>query len=246
MTIQTFETSQGTSVSFVGPSLEEGPMPTLFYFALSAEDSLQKEPFNQPVQFLKGSSFRIFSMTLPGHENHQTPENAMTVWAEKMAKGKTVIPTFIEEVKEAIDHLTPYFQDGKLAIAGLSRGAFIACHVAAVCPQITHILGFAPLTKLSSAKAFRDNRDESLNLEHLIPKLLSRSIRFYIGNADTQVETKHAFSFIHKLAKAAQESNIRSPPIELIIGPSIGRHGHGTSPDVFQSGIDYLKERLLK
>lgn len=245
MTMQTLETPVGNRVYYVGPSLDAGPKPTLFYFALSGEDSLQRDPFNQPVQFLKESPIRIFSMTIPGHEDNLPPENAIRVWAEKMAKGEAVIPHFVGCVKEAITFLTPYFIPGKLAIAGLSRGAFIACHVAAICPEISYILGFAPLTKLSYAKEFQGTCEESLNLEHLSAKLCDRTLRFYIGNLDTRVGTEHTFSLIQKLAKAAQEAKIRSPPIELIISPSIGFQGHGTGPDTFQNGVDYLKARLL-
>ena len=246
MNRHTLETPGGSSLLFVGPPLKEGPKPALFYFALSSKDSLEKDPFNQPVQYLQGSAFRIFSMTLPGHENNLPPENALTLWAEKMKKGEAVLAPFIKQLKEAIDHLTPYFLEGQLSVAGLSRGAFIACHIAALCPQITHILGFAPLTKLEQTKEFRDSQIETWDLEHLTSVLCNRTVRFYIGNQDTRVGTQHAFDFIHKLATAAQQRRIRSSPIELIIGPSIGYQGHGTSPSVFQSGVDWLKEEVLK
>ena len=69
MMIRPFEILGKTKAFFVGPPLEEGPFPTLIYFALSAEDSLQCDPFNQPVQFLEGLPLRIFSITLPGAEH---------------------------------------------------------------------------------------------------------------------------------------------------------------------------------
>ena len=220
---------------FIGPPLEEGPLPALFYFALSAEDSLQQDPFNQPVQFLNGMPLRIFSLTLPAHENKFPPEKAMDVWAKRMKGGESVLPPFIEEVKKSVDGLKPYIS--KWAVAGLSRGAFVACHVAACCPEFTHILGYAPLTRLDYAP--------ELNLEILVPKIYNRNIRFYIGNHDIRVGTDHAFSLINALATEANSHRVRSAPIEMIIGPSIGRHGHGTPPEVFQSGVDWLKKEFL-
>lgn len=237
MTVHTYEVSSKTHVSYVGPLLKEGPLPTLFYFALSAEDSLKRDPFNQPVQFLEGLPIRIFSITLPAHENSLPPENALNVWEERINKGDPVIPPFIEIVRETIDHLKPYIKDGKLAVAGLSRGAYIACHVAAVCPEISHILGFAPLTRFRAAK--------NLDLETLIPTLYNRSIRFYIGNQDSRVGTEQTFSFIYKLAAEAHKKRIRSSPIELFIGPSIGYQGHGTSPETFKTGAEWIKGALL-
>ncbi|MCB1084213.1 MAG: hypothetical protein KDK61_07865, partial [Simkania sp.] len=90
MMIRPFEILGKTRAFFVGPRLEEGPLPTLIYFALSAEDSLERDPFNQPVQFLEGLPLRIFSITLPGHENNLPPEDALNVWEERMKKGDPV------------------------------------------------------------------------------------------------------------------------------------------------------------
>ena len=219
---------------FIGPPFDKGPLPALFYFALSAEDSLGKDPYNQPVQFLQGLPLRIFSITLPAHENNFPPEKAMNVWAERIKGGDPLISSFIKEVKETVAKLKPHFTS--CAVAGLSRGAFIACHVAALCPEFTHILGYAPLTQLGYAP--------DLNLETLSSKLFNRKVRFYIGNHDSRVGTEHAFSFIHPLAKEANSSRIRNAPIEMIIGPSIGKQGHGTSPAVFQAGVDWLKKEL--
>ncbi len=233
MNIKSHQISEKTKGLFVGPPLEERPLPTLFYFILSAEDSLQKEFFCQPVKFLERLPIRIFSMRSPAHENGLSPENAMNVWEERMNNGDPVIPPFIEEVKEAVTHLKPFIKEGKFAVAGLSRGAYISCHVAAVYPEISHILGFAPLTRFRAAKNF--------DLETLIPSLYNRSVRFYIGNHDSRVGTEHAFSFIYKLAEEAHKKGVRSPPIEMIIGPSIERHGHRTSPEVFQARADWLK-----
>ena len=43
------------SIYHVGPPLELGPLPTFFYFALSGEESLTLNPYNQPVSFLRNS-----------------------------------------------------------------------------------------------------------------------------------------------------------------------------------------------
>ncbi|MCB1107412.1 MAG: hypothetical protein KDK76_04875 [Chlamydiia bacterium] len=218
--------------AFVGPPLDEGPLPALFYFALSAEDSLKKKPFNQPVKYLEHSStIRIFSVTLPAHENHFPPEKAMEVWKERMTQGEEIIPPFIEHVKGLISEYTPYITT--CGVAGLSRGAFIACHVAAVCPEITHILGYAPLTRLDYAP--------HLNLETLTNKLSEKKLRFYMGNNDTRTGTENAFAFIHKLAKEKRHS----APVEFILGPSIGYQGHGTSTEVFHEGARWIQKELI-
>ena len=238
------ESPNNLNIFFKGPPLEEGPLPAFFYFALSAGDSLETDPYNQPVKLLQKNLCRIFSVTLPGHENNHSPQKAINIWVEKMSKGEEVIPNFIQKLKEAIDYLSPNFRNGKLAVIGLSRGAFIACHIAAVCPQISHILGYAPLTKLSILKEYKFSNNSFLDLENLASKIYNRKLRFYIGNCDTRVGVEHAFSMIHKLSKAANERKISSPSIELIISPSIGYKGHGTSPETFKNGIEFLKKEV--
>jgi hypothetical protein len=240
----------GAKLAYIGPPLSEGPLPALFYFSLSDQDSLCLDPFNQPAAYLSSLPMRIFSMTLPGHEDSLSPTNALNVWANEIAAGHNVVAAFVEKVKTAVDELLLQgaLLSSRTAVAGLSRGAFLAAHAAAAVPQFQWILGFAPLTKLSFAKEFQDLSAHpivaSVALEHLVDKLSDRHLRFYIGNLDTRVGTRHCFDFIEKLSQAAFKNNVRSPPVELIIGPSIGRDGHGTSKEVFHHGAQWVAEKL--
>ncbi len=236
--------------AYLGPPLAEGPLPALFYFSLSAEDSLCLDPVNQPVAYLSGIPLRIFSISLPGHEDRLPPTDALNVWAEAFARGHNLVASFVDRVKDLVDALAKRgaFIEDKVAVAGLSRGAFIAAHAAARIPEFQTLLGFAPLTRLSSVKEFHQLLDHpliaSLSLENLTDKLVGRPLRFYIGNLDTRVGTRHCFDFIQKLSQESFAAGIRSPQVELIIGPSIGKDGHGTSKDVFQSGAQWAAEQL--
>lgn len=243
-----WSSKKGLKLTFTGPPLSEGPRPALFYFALSAEESLKKDPFNQIVAALQGKEIRIFSATLPAHENNLPPENALNVWASKMAEGIPILPNFLNILKEGLSSLFDegVIQLGKCAVCGLSRGAFIAFHLAASTLEIDTVLAFAPLTRLSDAKEFKDSLDlpevHALDLEHEVKNLFNRRVRIYIGNDDRRVSTSHSFSFAHLLAKAAREHHIYSSPIEIIIGPSIGHLGHGTSKKTFEKGANWIKK----
>jgi len=248
--IHTFHLQPSVEVAHVGPDFSSGPLPALFYFALSAQDSLGLDPFNQPVAYLSSLPMRIFSMTLPGHENHLPPTQALNLWAGEIAQGRNLIAEFIEKIKLAVEmllHQNILIPD-RIAIAGLSRGAFIATHAAASIDQFRWILGFAPLTDLAYAKEFQDlNHDplvESLKLQHCTPSLIDRALRYYIGNCDTRVSTRRCFDFVEKLAQTAFDSMIRSPQVELIIGASIGRDGHGTAKEVFHDGAQWIAKKL--
>jgi predicted esterase len=250
MTFHSLEVRSDIDAAYVGPPLSAGPLPALFYFSLNAKESLCLDPFNQPVAYLSALPMRIFSLTLPGHENGLPPTEALNLWYSEIAAGKNPIAEFIEKIQFTVKHLENQgaLLEGRTAVAGLSRGAFIATHAAAVIPQFQWVLGFAPLTKLSFAKEFASIAHEpklkAFDLTELVGKLKSRKLRFYIGNLDARVSTRLCFDFIEKLSQAAFEQGIRSPSVQLIINPSIGKDGHGTSKEVFHEGAQWLAEEL--
>lgn len=215
-----------------GPALDHGPLPSLFYFALSGPDSLTLDPYNQPVQFLHGQMIRIFSMTLPAHENNLPPADAVKIWNEEMAKGLDPISPFLDSVQLAIDFAIreKFVDPHKMATAGLSRGAFIAAHIAARENRFRFLLGFSPLTRVGK-----------LDLNHLAEKLSDRHVRLYIGNCDTRVGTRNCFDFAMALVEHKKQ---RTAQVELFISPSIGKEGHGTSPEIFQEGAKWITQLI--
>lgn len=230
-----------------GPALDHGPLPSFFYFALSGPDSLTLDPFNQPIQFLHGQMIRIFSMTLPGHENNLPATGAMQLWAEDISKGLNPIDNFLESAQLAVDFAIreQFVNPHKMATGGLSRGAFIAAHLAARDERFRFLLGFAPLTRLGKIKEFSHMKDhahvQNLDLTHLATSLSDRHVRLYIGNHDTQVGTRDCFDFAMALV---DHKKTRTAQVELLIGPSIGRSGHGTSPEIFQQGAQWIAKSI--
>ncbi len=242
--------SSNLQLAYIGPSLDQGPLPALFYFALSAQDSLSLDPFNQPALFMHEQfpSIRIFSMTIPGHEKPLLKENAINYWADNLRQNIDLISPFITQVCETIDYLLEknVIIQNKIALAGLSRGAYIATLVGAKHPLCRYILGFAPLTELNHLKEFHSLKDNSLlNLMYYLDPLSSKTLRYYIGTRDTRVGTHHAFHLITSLANYAYDHRHREGSFELILGNSIGLMGHGTSSDVFKNGIDWIAKCLL-
>ena len=244
---QVIDTPSGLAIYHQGPALEAGPLPTFIYFALSGSDSLILDPFNQPVQLLADSNFRVFSFTIPGHGDGLENTKAMQFWANALEQNHDVISKFIDQCDQNITFLIEQglIDTKNITVGGLSRGGFIAAHLAAVNSHIKAILGFAPLTRLSDLEAFHKIANlpkvAELNIENLIPKLIHKQVRFYIGNRDTLVNTDSSYHFIRSLTEAAYQEKIRSPQAELIISPSIGHRGHGTSPHIFKAGVEWLK-----
>lgn len=241
--------SDGFCAYHLGAPLEMGPLPAFFYFSLSGPDSLAMDPYNQPAAFLEGEGVRIFSLSLPFHDDIDK-RRVMTHWADEIAANHDFITPFIDRCVKAVDELIDMeaIDPGRLALGGLSRGSFIAAHLAARDPRFGALVGFAPLTKLSVSTSFHDRQGSSLlsslSLDRVKEELVKRPIRFYIGNRDTMVQTSACFEFVVELTELAFSQGTRSPEIELIISPSIGYKGHGTAPETFLSGANWIKLKL--
>lgn len=235
--------------SYLGPLLHLGAMPAIVYFALTDEASLTQDPFNQPVIHLSKFPIRVFSFTLPHHGSQLDPKKAMRYWANDFIQEIDPLNPFLDNVTSTLKNLIEQKVITKIGLMGLSRGAFIAMHVAARLKSISHILGFAPLINFKSLHEFDALSSLVLVQKYdsydLIPLLYDRSIRFYISNYDQRVGTKNAFSWVNHVSHYAHEKGIRSPPIELYIRPPIGYLGHGTTPETFTQGADWLAKELL-
>jgi hypothetical protein len=235
--------------SFVGEEISHGPLPAFFYFSLSAEESLGLHPYNTPVQILKSLPLRIFSFTLPGHEEGRDKFAAMKYWAEELSRGHDILEEFFEKLESDIETLIAQniIDASKMVCGGLSRGAFIATHLAAREQRISHVLGFAPLTRLNEVDDFAEapSSISEKNLDHLTSKLLHlKALRFYIGNRDLKVSTDACYDFIKKFAEEAHEKRARECQVELVVTNSIGYKGHGTAPHIFEEGSRWLASQL--
>lgn len=242
--------STDVPIFHVGPHLSLKPLPAFIYFALSGEESLGTPPYNEPITLLQREAIHCFSFTLPAHGHGFENKSAISQWAKDLEKKPSLLNSFIESCKINIQNLIDqgYIDPKHIAVGGLSRGGFIATHLAAKDNRIKTILGYAPLTDLAYLDEFKALPDQSLvhslSLEAITGYLTKKKLRFYIGNRDTRVGTVPCFNFINKLVEEAHIQGLRSADVELIISPSVGHKGHGTLPPVFASGVEWLKKEL--
>ena len=243
-----FEAKTPLPLFYVGPDITQGPLPAIFYFALSAEESLLTDPFNQPLSFWASLPVRIFSVDLPYHGKGFSSTEAMHAWSKAMEQEDLFLERFIADLIQTASHLfsTPAVDKERIATAGLSRGGFIASHLATGFPEIATLLAFAPMTLLESIKEFPSSSPfiERTALSHLQDRLAHKKIKIYMGNRDTRVGTDPCYHWFRSLVESAYAQKIRSPLIELVIKPSIGYLGHGTAKETFQEGANWLIEQL--
>lgn len=234
-------------VAYSGPDLSEGPLPALIYFSLSAKESLELNPYNQIVSALVDKPIRLFSFTLPAHGHGQINEEAMEHWAEGLKNSPNYFEDYFSQVSHAIYDLIEkeIIQSDAIATGGLSRGAFVALHLAARLNEISTVLGLAPLVDLSYLPEFKEiDIPSELNISNQVESLAKKAIRFYIGNRDVRVGTECCFELVKEIANYAYNKGVRSPFVELVVSPSTGRNGHGTLPNVFYNGAEWISERV--
>ena len=234
--------------SYFGPDLFWGPMPTVLYFSIDAHSSLCVDPFNQAITPMMNHSMRVFSIDLPEHGDSLDPHTALSRWADHYVQNLPILEKFLEKVSNFIDHLhRENLIDHRLGVMGLSRGAFIACHLAKLNNKVEHIVGFAPLSVLKRAKEF-ENLDSNIHLPCAIKDLkhdiYNRTVKFFIGNHDTRVGSSEALHAVLEIAAYANEQGMRQAPIEAVIYPSIGHMGHGTPPQIFEEGSIHMIKKL--
>jgi predicted esterase len=247
--LKSLKINDKTTCFYIGPDISKGATPTLFYFALSAEDSLLQDPYNQLIQFLPEETLRIFSLTLPFHEPPLKPQKALSHWAESFEKGEDVLTPFIDEVENCVSYLKKnHLLTNQTAVAGLSRGALIAVLIASKMALFRHLLLFAPLTDLTYAKEFSSlSQNPSLEKYQSVnyaKDLFDRNIFATIGNHDQRVSTENCFRFISAVTDIAIKEGLRSPQVSMHIYPSIGMGGHGTPPEIFKKGALWIEQEL--
>lgn len=256
MTLQPLKTPFPITAHYLGEETVSGPLPTLFYFALSSVESLTEPPFSSPLLPLQDIGLRIISFSLPFHTTPESKFDAMKLWASEISAKSAFLDEYIDCASKAIEWLIEqqFVRPDRMALAGLSRGGFIATHLAAREKRFETLLGLAPLTTLSYLEEFKPLLEdqalkrivEQLDCLSLTEKLLHlRSLRFYIGNRDERVSTDCCYQFIRALANTAFEKHQRHANIELQLTQSIGHKGHGTSQATFHEAGLWLKSKLL-
>jgi hypothetical protein len=196
----------------------------VFFFSLSAENSLTLPPFCHPVDTLLDQGVRVVSITLPSHENNKRPLHIQQLWLEQIDQ----IETFIENLSSGVKELTKIFPPPYGAM-GISRGAFIALHLCAMLEDITSLVAFAPMLNLGEEK--------KLSVFSLIPKLANKKIHFFVGHKDTTIITEQVILLTNNII---EESKWLNPNLLLKIYPSIGRNGHGTPDSIFTQGAQWM------
>lgn len=215
------------------------PAPTLFVFAVDIQTALESKDFNKVGDLLGKHGFLAVALDVPGHGKDVRPGepgNALSAWRVRTEKDENWLAAFTSKVRDVLGYLIleGYTDPNRVAVAGTSRGGFIATHVAAADPRFRAVVAFAPVTEPMVLTEFhgtaRAGAVKALNLVHLADKLAGRSLWLCIGNNDARVGTDKAIAFTRKVVAASLAAK-KPLDVFLVVTPTPGHSIHKTAHD---------------
>jgi len=227
------------------------PAATLFLFATDCVAALQDPSFNLVAKLVQEEGgFVCVSLDLPAHGEDARPGQpyALKGWHARAVQGEDFVSPFAARATALLDHLIKegYTDPHRVAVAGISRGGFLAFQVAARDPRFGAIVGFSPVTDLLALTEFTGAEHypvvAALAGLQIVDRLAGRPIWIMIGSNDSRVGTSQCIAFARVLTAAGQTPD-RVAPVELHVMPS---PGHRTPTNAPKLAAAWLREQMAR
>ncbi|MBM3290766.1 MAG: alpha/beta fold hydrolase, partial [Candidatus Hydrogenedentes bacterium] len=221
----------------------------LLTFAMDRATSLTKHPYCFAAEYFLAQGHRAASFDLP---NHGDRVNAHGQQIEGMrnafAAGDDPFAAFVADGRAVIDACIArgIAKPGRIAVAGTSRGGYMALRLLSGDERIAAAAAFAPVTDWRELREFaadRENADvANLQLVHFVPGMIGKQVFIAIGKTDTRVSTQHCQEFADALI-AANAKAARAPALvefHLTDDP-----GHSCADEWYERGRAALLQATL-
>lgn len=233
----------------IWPEKPAQPAPTLFIFAGSIDDSLNKDYLRQSGNQLAKEGYLCVTVELPchGQEVRTGEPPGIEGWRFRIEKGEDPIAEMTGRFTKVLDELieSKLTDPEKIAACGTSRGAFAAAHFAAVDPRIKAIAAFAPLSDLMLIREFQSlqKRDlaDQLSLRRQADKLAGRAIWLIIGDRDDRVSTDESIAFCRAVTAASLKQN---KPALVDLHVVSEPQGHTTPKGAAEMAAPWIAQQL--
>jgi dienelactone hydrolase len=233
----------GTAFAMLPPQASK-PAPTLLLFSATVEESLTTEPYCRVGRLLHAQGWNVVSLDLPCHGADQRAgePTELAGWAARIAKGEDVVAPFQKQVNDVVEHLVAngVADPARIAVAGTSRGGFLAFQAAAGNPRIRAVAAFAPVTDLIALREFagqdKNSLVQRLALMNAAEKLAGRAAWITIGDHDDRVGTDKAVAFAEALKRAAEKKKL-AVHVDLHVVPV---PGHAAQPEWHDQAAQWL------
>jgi len=240
-------TNGGTAFAMLPPQASK-PAPTLLLFSATVEESLTTEPYCRVGRLLHAQGWNVVSLDLPCHgvDRRAGEPTELADWAARIAKGEDIVAPFQKRVNEVVEHLVAngMADPARIAVAGTSRGGFLAFQAAAGNPRIRAVAAFAPVTDLTALSEFagqdKNPQVQRLALMNAADKLADRAAWIMIGDHDDRVGTDKAVAFAKALTQAAGKKKLDAR-VDLHVVPV---PGHVSFPEWHDAAAKWLMSSL--
>lgn len=246
------QTADGVTFALLGDK-PATPAPTVFVLAQEMKATLDDGYYNRIGRLLREQGFLCVSLDLPCHgADVRAGEQAggLTGWATRAKQDGNFVEPFTRRVSRVLDHLIAekYADPQQIAVAGTSRGGFMALHTAAADERFRAAIAFAPVTHLPVLTEFsgldQHEATRSLSIIHLADKLAGRAVWTAIGNQDARVGTEECIAATRAIVLAAARKQPDPKfvvPVELRVFPIAG---HGMYPTAHDDAAAWLLKQF--
>ena len=202
-------------------TVPDEPGPTLINLSLTIADAFSPS-FLEAAAILAEppANYLCVSIDPPCHGSwlYDGIRPGLRGWAELAVAERDFVADFNGRMFEVIEHLIDeqLTDPNRIAVAGTSRGGFLALRYAAFDPRVRCGVGYAPVTDLRQLVEFDVAAsvpfvDELSLASHLDP-LVGRPVFIVIGDRDARVGTDSAVAVARELSKRAAGS----PPPDVV------------------------------
>jgi esterase FrsA len=217
---------------------KSSPCPTLLMLGHSIENMLGNKDFNPPALILQRQGFIAVSVDAPGHgqdlREGEADDNLKLSWRPRLLRGERMIDKFAKKVSLLLNYLirNRYTDPRRIAALGISRGGFLALHLAAREKRVGCVAAVAPVVDLLAVREFggldRHPVFKALHLVNYTRKLANLPIWICIGNNDDRVDTDRAFQFVRKLVIDSADGK-KPVDVQIHVMPTLGHAAHATA-----------------
>ena len=233
--VRILKSSSGIPFAILGDK-PAAPAATLFVFGVDMKNTLLGVDINKLGMLLIPHGYLCVSLDIPCHGTDTRPGEKggdLVGWKTRIVNGENIAARFAEQFSQVLDHLIAekYTDPAHVAVAGTSRGGFVAFHCAAADSRVTQVIAFAPVTHLPALAEFSgaETNEAVLALSpiHVANKLAGRPMWIVMGNHDTRVSTDDCLKFALEVIK--QSNGKWNPiPVEIRLVGTIGHRLHAS------------------
>jgi dienelactone hydrolase len=222
----------------------------LLTFATDRNTSLTTRPYCLSAEYFLANGHRAASFDLPAHGDRVDQYGGqISGMRNAFVAGVDPFAMFAEDGKAVIDECIHrgLATAGRIAIAGTSRGGYMALRLLAADSRIAAGAGYAPVTDWRDLTEFAEDKSSDgvagLRLSNFVSGMAKKHVFVAIGRTDTRVSTKSCEQFVAALKAAIADA---SQAEKLVSFQLTDDPGHTLGPKWYGMGREFLLKSLTK